>query len=505
MSTPAFFKTFAKFLMARPLTGGLEINDTSLRFVSAEGAALRTASVRLAPEVLRGGRIESRPEFVEALKALRAQILGGKSRRRAPINVVVSLSSVNIYTQVFNLPFIEGENLEKAIQLNVQMASPSGAAADTYAGWQTVRAQDEHNMHLEVVTAFLPRGTADDMTTALRAGGFLPIALESRALSLARLIKNKAAGVDPNASIIAVSADASGLDVMIVRAGHMHFDYFNSWQDLQGAERQISIEMFRSLVVRGVNQVLNFYNAHWKDPVTEIVVAATGLKDEILGAVRENFEMKVSELTPLVSPPLTPEWFVALGGALRGLVPRRQDAEISLLGVSARDEFQREQAHSFLDFWRVLVPAALGVLLVVFAAGYFFLNTFEQTLASAARVAQQQPPSAELRDLRLKAEQFNADVAMIRGAQGAVQRKSRIFATLLEVFNRRNIGVDRLTVADPATPVALSGHAATEEDIVALKNELVVTQGFRSIDLPLTGIRPRSADFSFTMTFTADP
>ena len=36
-------KKLISFLMARPLTGGLEINDAGLRFVSAEGATLRTA------------------------------------------------------------------------------------------------------------------------------------------------------------------------------------------------------------------------------------------------------------------------------------------------------------------------------------------------------------------------------------------------------------------------------------------------------------------------------
>lgn len=497
-------KKLTDFLTARSLAGGLEINDTSLRFVSAEGTLLKTASIRLVPGTLNEGRIENRQELVDALRTLRVQVLGDKAKRRAPINVVVSLSSVNVYTQVFNLPFIEGENLEKAIQLNIQMASPTGAA-DSYAGWQTVRGQDEHNMHLEVVTAFLQKGVADELTAALRAGGFLPIALESRALSFARLIKEKAAGIDPGKSLIAVSADASGMDVMIIRGGHLHFDYFNSWKNLQGDERQISLDFFRTLVVRSVNQVMNFYNSHWKDQVSEIVVASTGLKEEILAAIRENFDIKVSELTPLVSPPLTPEWFVALGGALRSLLPRREDAEISLLGVSAQQEFQREQVHSFLGFWRILVPAALTVLLAAFVASFLFLNGFQKSLDPQASAALRAPVSAELTALRAQAARFNGAVSMIQWVNDDQRQKSMILATLLEILTRRNIEISRLDISDPSVPVLLQGTAPSEDDIIALKNELVITQGFKSVDLPLTAIKQQNTAYSFSLTFLATP
>jgi hypothetical protein len=454
----------------------------------------------MVPGTMNEGRIENKQEFVEALRSLRAEILGPKAKRASPINVVVSLSSVNVYTQVFNLPFIEGENLEKAIQLNIQMASPTGAA-ESYAGWQTVRSQDEHNMHLEVVTAFLHKGVADELTAALNAGGFLPIALESRALSFARLIKERAAGVDSTKSLIAISADASGMDVMIVRAGHLHFDYFNSWKNLQGGEREISLDLFRTLVVRSLNQVMNFYNSHWKDPVSEILVSSTGLREEILAAIQENFDIKVSELTALVSPPVTPEWFVALGGALRSLLPRRDDAEISLLGVSAQEEFQREQIYSFLGFWRVLAPAALAVLFVAFGAGYMFLNNFQNSLKAQATAAMQAPVSAELISLRSQASRFNESVEMVEHINNVQSQKSKTLAILLEITTRRRIEIDKLDIGAPSAQIILQGTAPSEDDIVALKNELVITPGFKEVELPLNAIKQQGAAYSFSISF----
>jgi hypothetical protein len=504
MNLKEVLKKSRDFLLARPLAGGLEINDTSIRFVNAENSVLKTASVRLVPGTMNEGRIEDKQELIAALRSLRSEILGSKSKRAAPINVVVSLSSVNVYTQVFSLPFIEGDNLEKAIQLNIQMASPTGAA-ESYAGWQTVRSQDEHNMHLEVVTAFLHKGVADELTAALNAGGFLPIALESRALSFARLIKERAAGIDASRSLIAISADASGMDVMIVRAGHLHFDYFNSWKNLQGGEREISLDLFRTLVVRGLNQVMNFYNSHWKDPVSEILVSSTGLKEEILAAIRENFDIKVSELTPLVSPPVTPEWFVALGGALRSLLPRREDLEISLLGVSAQEEFQREQIYSFLGFWRVLTPAALAVLFAAFMAGYFFLDNFHKSLDAQATAALRTPVSAELISLRSQALRFNESMETIGYINKNQERKSKVLAILLEITSRRSIEIGKLDIGQSSAQVLLQGTAPSEDDIVALKNELVITPGFREVELPLTAIKQQGTVYSFSITFQAAP
>jgi Tfp pilus assembly protein PilN len=259
------------------------------------------------------------------------------------------------------------------------------------------------------------------------------------------------------------------------------------------------------MVVRSVNQVVNFYNAHWKDQASDILVASTGLKEEVLAAIRQNFNIKASELAPLASPALAPEWYVSLGGALRGLAPRRKDMEISLLAVGAREEFQREQVQSFLDFWRVLTPASLAVLLIALAGGWFFLNSFEKNLAPQALSAERQPPPPELAELQAEARRFNTDIDMLHSANQNQKAKGRIFATLVEIVSRRDISVERLVLANPSAPVILQGAAASEGDIIAFKNELVVTPGFTEVNLPLTDIRKRNDDYSFSVSFVALP
>ena len=48
------------------------------------------------------------------------------------MNVVVSLSSVNMYSQVFTLPVMEGKGLAAAVDLNVRNGFPGGCGADVF-------------------------------------------------------------------------------------------------------------------------------------------------------------------------------------------------------------------------------------------------------------------------------------------------------------------------------------------------------------------------------------
>ncbi len=491
--------TLLALLEARPVVGGLEVSDVMLRFVAS--ASPVAASVRLEPGIVAEGRILDPVAFGKALIALRAQILGPRPRKSARINVVVSLSSVRIYSQVFALPFLEGENLEKAVELNLKMALPGGAV-ESYSGWQVLTRGAEGG-RIEILAAFLDKGIADDLTQILRQNGFSVLAIESRALALARLAR-QSPQVDSKAPAIVVSADASGLDVIIVRAGNLQFNYFNSWKDLQNGERQMTLETFRAAIVRSVTQILNFYTSHWKEPVGDILVAATGMRDEIIAAVTGGFSAKARELVPLTSPPLTADWFVALGSALRGRLPRRNDSELSLLGINAREEFRREQVDHFLSFWRLLAPLALGVLAMAFFAAWLFLIKMQGSVERQAVFRISPGAAQEIKTLRSEAQAFNESLALITAVNAEASPKASLLRKLFEITGRRGIAITRLQVAGSGGPVSLSGSAPSEDVILGFKNELNITPGIRNVALALTDIQNQGDHYSFSLSFVAD-
>ena len=80
-------------------------------------------TIRLAPGIMEKGVIKDKPAFAAALQELRSKLPAAKRKKRI-LNVFVAMSSVNMYSQVFTLPVMEGEDFDKAIELNVQMISP---------------------------------------------------------------------------------------------------------------------------------------------------------------------------------------------------------------------------------------------------------------------------------------------------------------------------------------------------------------------------------------------
>lgn len=484
-------------LEARPLVGGLEISDSAIRF--AASASNFVSSVRLAPGVVVDGRVQDEEAFLAALRELRSRILGRKARTKAVVNVVATLSSMHIYNQMFSLPLLEGEDLAKAVELNLKMALPSGTAS--YSGWEPM-SEDRDAGKVEILSAFLEKNVADDIVHVLEMAGFSVITIESRGISLARALKY-APSLDLRIPSILVSADSSGLDVLVVQNGRLKFDYFNSWRDLQPDGREVTVEIFGAMVARSINQVFNFYNSHWKEPIGAIIVAATGLKDEVLKiAAQSGLGIKVQELPSPVSPPVTEEWYVALGAAFRGRLPRKSDREISLVGVEVQKRYREEQLEHFLSFWQVLTPAALLVILLIFGATWFFLNSLDPNTADEQfRI----PPelSRQVDDLQAKARVFNQTLALIQAANSSAYPKAPLLAKLLEIAGRRGITINRITYAGPGTAVSFSGNAQSEEDVRGFKDELAITSGIKNVDLPITNIHKDGSTYTFSITFVS--
>src|ERR1700722_18707504 len=134
----SFLDKLLAWLRVKPIVCGLDISDQALRLVYFDGGVWRLHAVRLEPGTLASGKIKDRAKFLAALAALRdVAKVGGGNKSKKKINVVVSLTSVSVYGQVFNLPALSGEELAKAVALNLQMASP-GEASKTYSDWQIV-------------------------------------------------------------------------------------------------------------------------------------------------------------------------------------------------------------------------------------------------------------------------------------------------------------------------------------------------------------------------------
>ena len=485
-------------LRAKPLSGGLEISDSSIRFAYFDNKNWQMLSLRLPPNVISGNQILDYQQFVKSLSGLRKQIFKSITSNNQKISAVVSLAPTNVYSQVFNLPIISDKKLDEAVKLNIQMVSPI-EFSKVYSGWQLV-GRDEEQSLLEVMGAFVNHEIVDNMKKAFDEADFMIRAVEFRPISLTRLIREQGVGVDVARPYIALILDNESLDFLILRHGQLYFEYFNLWKDLRGEGREISLSDFRTVITRNLRQVLNYYAQHWQESLEEVVVVASGLGDEVKKIIKDNFSLSARELGVKFDRPVGGEWFTALGGAIRALVPRRLDRDISLLGSTTQNEYRREQIVSFVNFWRIMVPVTMILLSTSFLVSDVVIMRMDSDLeeqllnVGSSRVS-------EFNALQSEAAEFNGLVALISKARPS-ESKVESLTVIQEVLNETRVTITSFAFSDYGAGITLVGKAGKEEEVLDFKRMLESNPRFRNVALPLGSISVGPQGVTFTMSFS---
>ncbi len=480
-------------------TGGLEITDQVMRLGVFEGSAWQFYAVRMEPGILEGGKIKDKPKFLEYLVALRAKVFGPKEGKKK-MHVTVALGETAMFNQVFSLPLVSGEGLESAARLNLQMSSPADFS-QVYSGWQVVK-RDISMSRMELLGAFADRALIDELVNALFDVGFIAIAVESKALALARLLREEGRGLDIAAPYIAVGIDDAGIDFLIIRNGQLYFEYANVWRDLADEKGTISAERFQESLEHSLRQVMNFYLQHWEGRVAGVIVAAAVFVDEVRRAAEETLSLPIISLETMMEGRITPEWFVAFGTGLRSLYSRGKDAEITLLGEGARATYEKDRILNFVAFWRVFVPAMFGALIVLFGLANFFMGRIAAGLPSpSASSRNATPDAADIANLQSQADAFNRSVALVASVESGLQPKSAVLNAVAENASANSITVTRLSYPSPGSPLYLAGTAPSEDQILAFKTAMAAEPQFASVDVPLSGIQSAGGTYAFSMTF----
>ncbi len=497
----SFYQKLLSFLRVRATAGGLEISDQVLRLAYFNGKTWQMAGVRLAPGVMEKGKIKNADALIASMRELKLKVPSIRGKKKK-MNVVVSMSSVNIYSQVFTLPILEGEELEKAIALNVQMLSPVDAS-QTYSGWQLM-GKDEANLRLEILVAFIDKQLVDEVVQALFTAGFLTVGVESRALALTRILREKGAGVDVNKSYLLLNIDNSGMDFLVVRKGQLYFEYTNQWADLADEKGQIPVEKFEKTLTASLRQVTNFYDQHWPEPLSAVILSAAAFGEQAEKAIAAA-SLPIIKLTLVMGQPVSSEWLVVLGCSLRGFRSNLHDKEVNLSGEGALDTFRKEQFLHFLDFWRVFVPLVLVLLMVIFAVADNFLVFTKTGIESQSMSDQQGQALKQIAALEASSTAFNQSVVLVQNAENQQYPISHILTSLTSLAAANGITISHISFTSAKAPILLSGVAQTESQIEALESAISSNPYFGTVTLPLSGIQLNNQIYSFSMTFPVSP
>ena len=464
-----------KFLNPSPLVGGLEITDSSLKYLRIRNGETIKSSLGLPPGVIEEGRIKDRRTFIAALNSLHARIAPVKKKA----HVIASLSSGSVYSQVFNLPFLSGKSLVDAAKLNLQMISPIDAKT-AYYDWQAVGEIASEGGQLEILGAFINSAIVDEFTDALREANFEVVTIEFSSLALARLVKEEGNGVDIKQPYFLLDVSGDGLNFMILRNGNLYFSYFHPWKSLAAG----SLDEF---IKKEVQRLINFYAAHWSGQVGEVILLSSALSKEITALLQENFRLEVRQLTLKNYDKLLPNWFGVLGAALRGLVPRSQDDLISLAAAGTEERYYRWQIMNFIDIWRNAILASLGFIFLAFIiVDSFFahnLNAIKRQLGLGLAA----PAVNEITQLQDGAKEFNRLVELASGAAKQSPKRSPLFEKL-NVIAGQAVAMDRVYADYTNNSVLVNGAAASEAAAINFKNRLAAEPNFADVFLPLASI-----------------
>ncbi len=489
-----------RFFRVRPIVGGLEVTDQLLRLAYFDGTSWQFRAIRMEPGVCESCKINDAGAFDAALGALRAQV-PELAKKNSAMNVVVSLGAAAIYNQIFSLPLLKGEGFETAVKLNLQMAS-SADAAETYSGWEIV-GRDEAVGKTEVLGAFADRAMVDAMTNALFLAGFVTVAVESKALAIARMMRQYGSGADAQKSYLVVVIDDGGVDFIVVRHGQLYFEYLSPWRDIANEKGEITIERFRDAFTLGLRQVMNFYRQRWQEPIAAIGLSGSSLLDEVRNIIGTVEPAPVFMLEDAFGGAVADAWIVALGSGLRGQVSRSKDHEITFLGEGARKLFEESRVVGFLAFWRVAVPVILGILLAVFVLADIFLGAAENDVAarSASVIAAEGNTKKEMADLLAQATGFNNDVAMIASVQSVSVSRYGIINAVAALAEANSVTLTRVSLQSDSRPILVAGQAQAQDAILSFKTAVERSPNFGSVNLPLSSIQGVGQLYSFSMTF----
>ncbi len=499
-SIKPFFQKILSILRVHSIAGGLEISDQVLRFVYFNGKTWQMAAIKLAPGVMDRGKIKDLDKFVASLRELKLKVPAAKNKKKK-MSVVLSLSSVNIYSQVFNLPILEGDELEKAIDLNVQSLSPVDAS-QVYADWELL-GRDDVNLKLDISAAFIDKPIVDDMVQALFAAGFLTVGVESRALALVRILREKGAGIDITKPYLVLNIDNSGLDFLIVRNGQLYFDYTNQWSDIADDKGQISVERFEQMLSASLRQVTNFYNQHWPEPLSAVILSASAFGEQAEKAINIVAILPIIKLTLVMGQPISSEWLVALGCSLRGFDSSTHNKEINLSGEEAMDTFREEQLLHFMDFWRIVVPVVLAVVVAMFVFADNFLVLTAQGIEAQAVFAGQGDQVSQIVSLQASSTLFNQSVQKMQAVQAERHVASPLIIKMEALAAANHITISHLSFTDISAPVTMDGLTTSKDNILAFKSAVDTDPILGTSNLPVSGIQLNSGVYSFSISFPA--
>ncbi len=476
---------------------GLQVTNSDLRFLELKLDqkgnlfVVRTASLRLPPGIVEGGKVKDRANFIAALKTLHSQIT---INIRNNINIILTIPTGDVYAQAFNMPSVSKVGMQEAVELNLQIISPT-PIEKSYYSWKVVGEKGEGGQ-TELLGVFVPKEVVDDFSACLEEAGFGVAAIEFSSLSMARLLTFYKI-INQESSYLLVKITGEGLIFMILRNGNLYFDYFHSWDKFSGEGKGVSLNAINDIIYAESQRVLNFYASHWGGQIKNIILISPALLKEISEFLKATYP--TMEIYALSSD--TENLHGVKGAALRGLVSSPLDPEINLMNPLGMNSYYKDQIIVFTRFWRNITITVLAFLVLAFGLTDVFLRHQSDALKTIVLPTEEVAATTELKTLEDKARLFNSLVASIEKYTSGHYSLIPFFNDINAVIDS-NIMISRIYIQESDGVGSIEGIAKDQNSVIDFKNRFAAIPNIQDVNLPLSNINPQpNGQVYFSMTF----
>ncbi|PIR98382.1 MAG: hypothetical protein COT88_01930 [Candidatus Colwellbacteria bacterium CG10_big_fil_rev_8_21_14_0_10_41_28] len=498
LETDKLFKGFSSLttkVTPKIEVAGLQITDSLIRYtLLKENGEGRDFALRPAPGVIVGGKVANRLELTKILKQVHKK---ASISKRKPSSIILTVGIDSVFIRPMILPAGSSDALSESANLNLRMQSPIDSN-NAYYDWQQIDISARQDEQIEIIGAFVGKNIIEDYLGPIHEAGFNVAAVEFITLSLIRAAVNDKI-IEPNRPYVVLDLSPEGINFAISHNSSLYFHYFVGWDVFRDQDKTISTEKFKSGLSNEVRRIVNFYSANVKDQeIRDMLIIGTSFVPEITETVQRSFpgiEIRTSD--PNVLNP-------ARGAAIRGLIPRSQDFDISLASLSAIEIFQKDQLANFVSIWRNVVLATMTFIMFLFFSTALVLRGNFVNVGQTSSLNQDVPSPVEIASLEKKANEFNNLVNLVT----SIRAQRNELYPLLEALNTLagdEITITRYRFVASAPDLTLNGTSISEDAAVEFKERLEGQKQFSNVKLPLNNIRTESSGgISFSITFTVD-
>ena len=484
---------------------GLAISDSSLRLLlfhktDSTISLIVQAGVRLAPSILENGEVKDKEGLISALKKIKEK--AGGYLDKTPY-AIVSLPPEGIYSKVFQFPNLNPEQIKDAMNLNISTVLPV-APSDTYLDWQEQSEfQIDSVISREVLLEAVRKERADAYIDALNKAGFMALAFESPSQSLARLVEN----FEDEAGLIAY-LNEEGINLVITQKNFVRFNRFVAWSAHLAKEKEAELtrERILDVLAKEINLTVNFFQSEHKETVLKkfTLLAPEAVKAGILdqlqtktGLEHQPFKLKIHRAKNF--PLFDDSWLIAVGTALRGLIPRVEDAINSLMPVGTEAAYAKRKFVSYFTLWSDIIAALSIAIMILFVGSHFFLNSILTGVDRQLETRGIISGPVTLGDLEQKAAEINEKLKIMVPAAENANFVSPVIEKILALAPP-GINLTQLGLSSLDQPISITGIASSRDAALLFKNKLENSPDFSDVNLPL-GSLVQTQNILFTISF----